>query len=324
MTQPITRRFRALLAGAAAAALALGACSNDTTATQTEAEAPQTTVASDATFPVDVSTGGPDSTTTITIEALPEAIISLSPTATETLFAIGAGDQVIAVDDNSNYPEEAPTTDLSGFEPNVEAILGYGPDLVVSATDNPDMIGALEQAGVPTLVLPSAVDLDDAYDQMARLGLATGHITESTDLVETMQAEIGSIVAEAPELTGTTYFHELDPTLYTVTGSTFIGQVYSLFGLESIAEDGTDAYPQLSEEYVVDADPNLIFLADTQCCQVTSAVIAERAGWENLTAVTGGNVVELDADISSRWGPRVVDFVETIGEQVTELDSGDE
>ncbi|RMH67259.1 MAG: ABC transporter substrate-binding protein, partial [Actinomyces sp.] len=114
-----------------------------------------------------------------------------------------------------------------------------------------------------------------------------------------------------------TYYHELDDTLYTVTSGTFVGEIYALFGLENVADpadaDGSAfGYPQLSAEYLVDADPDLIFLADTKCCGQSAATVAARPGWDTLTAVREGHVVELDDDIASRWGPRVVDFARAV------------
>ena len=119
-----------------------------------------------------------------------------------------------------------------------------------------------------------------------------------------------------------TYFHELDTALYTVTSDTFIGQIYGLLGLESIADEAAGAadaggYPQLSEEFIVDADPDVIFLADAQCCDQSPATVAARPGWENLTAVTSGNVVVVDEDVASRWGPRTVDFLREVAEALS-------
>ena len=252
----------------------------------------------------------------------PTSIVSLSPTATETLWALGAEDQVVAVDDQSNYPKGVPTTKLSGYTPNVEAILAHEPDLVVSSGDSGDLVAGLDAAGVRTLVLPAATDLDDAYSQIERLGAATGHVAEAAELVADMQNDIDAALAKAGSAEGLTYFHELDPTLYTVTGKTFIGEVYGLFGMTSIgdAAAGGDDYPQLSEEYVVEADPDLVMLADTDCCDVTPAKAAARPGWSGMKAVRNGHVLEVDTDISSRWGPRVVDFVQAVAEVVSELE----
>ena len=256
----------------------------------------------------------------------PERIVSLSPTATEMLFAIGAGDQVEAADDNSDFPEEAPTTDLSGFEPNVEAIVDHDPDLVVIANDLGDVVAGLDAAGVETLLLPAAETIQDTYDQIEQLGAVTGHVDEAAELVAGMKADIDELVADLPERDEPlTYYHELDPTFFSVTSETFLGELYSLAGLENIADPAdTDAsgYPQLSAEYILEQDPDLIFLADTKCCDQDAAAVAARPGWSELTAVQNDGVVELDDDIASRWGPRVVDLLDSIVEGVQAVPSG--
>jgi iron complex transport system substrate-binding protein len=275
----------------------------------------------------DEPSGGAAATTTAADAAAPERIVSLSPTATEMLFAIDAGGQVVAVDDNSNYPSEAPASDLSGLEPNVEAIIGYEPDLVVLSEDPGDVEAGLEAADVETLLLPAATTLDDTYQQIEQLGEVTGHAPEADELVASMRGEIDDLVASLPDSEGSapTYYHELDPTFFTATSSTFIGDVYSLAGLENIADAAdTDAsgYPQLSAEYVLEQDPDLIFLADTNCCQQSAETVAARPGWSDLSAVRQDNVVELDDDIASRWGPRVVDLLETVIDAVNRVPAG--
>jgi iron complex transport system substrate-binding protein len=239
------------------------------------------------------------------------------------LFAIDAGDQVVAVDDQSNYPEEAPRTDLSGFEPNVEAIVAEDPDLVVLSEDTGDVVAGLEAADVGALLLPAATTLDDSYDQIEKLGDVTGHADEAADVVQGMQDDIEEITSSLPEREGEapTYYHELDQTLYTATSSTFIGQVYDLVGLENIADAADDGsgYPQLSAEHIIDQDPDLIFLADTKCCGQTAETVAARPGWAEVTAVRQDHVVELDDDIASRWGPRVVDLLRTVADEVARV-----
>jgi iron complex transport system substrate-binding protein len=269
----------------------------------------------------DSTTTADETPTTAAVAAAPEAIVSMSPTATEMLFAIGAGDQVVAVDDFSNHPPEAPVTDLSAYEPNLEAVTSYEPDLVV-LTDGSDLEAGLEQVGIDTLVLPAAATLDDTYDQIAQLGDVTGHGDEADELISSMQEEIEALVEEVPERdTPLTYFHELDSTLFSVTSNTFIGELYALAGLENVADpadaDGqSGGYPQLSAEFLIDADPDLVFLADTKCCEQTAATFAARPGFGGLRAVTAGQVVELDDDIASRWGPRVVDLLREIVDAV--------
>ena len=284
----------------------------------TASAAPSEAASDAAQFPVTVEAANGE----VTLDEQPTSIVSLSPTATEMLFAIDAGDQVTAVDDFSTYPSDAPTTDLSGFEPNVEAIAGYEPDLVVIADDGADLSTSLGELDIPVLVMPAAQTLDDTYAQIGQLGAATGHDAGAAALVEQMRDDIDKITGDLP---GTdeplTYYHELDDTYYSVTSNTFIGQIYELAGLTNIADEVDDdagGYPQLSEEFIIDADPDLIFLADTTCCGQTAETVAERPAWDQITAVRDGGVVELDDDVASRWGPRIVDLLRTVGDAVAE------
>jgi iron complex transport system substrate-binding protein len=247
----------------------------------------------------------------VTIDERPERIVSLSPTATEDLFAIGAGGQVIAVDDQSNFPPEAPATELSGFEPNVEAIAGFEPDLVVFATDPGDLGSSLEGLGITALQLDAAPTLEVAYEQIEQLGLATGHVDEARTLVNDMRSRIEGLVDAADPAPGTSFYYELDDTLYSVTSDTFIGQLFEMLGLENIADEvgkGSGGYPQLSAEYILASDPDLIFLADTKCCGQSLETVSRRPGWHELSAVTGDDVVPLNDDVASRWGPRILDL----------------
>ncbi len=256
----------------------------------------------------------------------PARIVSISTVATEMLFAIGAGDRVVAVDSMSNHPAEAPVTDLSGFEPNVEAILGFEPDLVVLSYDPGDVVASLDAVGVATLIQGAAYTIADTYSQIEALGAVTGDEAAAAALVADMQAEMAALVDSVrPRDEPLSYYHELDDTLFTVTSSTFIGEVYALAGLANAADpadaDGSAwGYPQVSAEYLLDADPDLIFLADTRCCAQNASSIATRPGWDNLTAVQRGRIVELDDDVASRWGPRIVDFLTAIVEAVNTVD----
>lgn len=316
------RRSLSFLGLLASVCLVLAGCAGSGSSTEPGDSAAGAGASSAAgeSFPVDVLSGKPDGGEYITVESRPTAIVSLSATATEMLWAIEAGDQVVAVDDQSNYPPGVPTTKLSGYEPNVEATLAYEPDLVVAAADSGDLVASLEAAGVPTLLLPSASDLPEAYSQMERLGAATGHVAEAAELVADTRTGIEQAVADAPDVEGATYFHELTPELFTATGGTFIGEIYGLFGLTSIADAAAsgDEYPQLSGEYVVSADPDFVFLADTDCCGVTADKVRGRAGWGELAAVENDQIHVVDKDIASRWGPRVDDFAELVNTVLTE------
>jgi iron complex transport system substrate-binding protein len=308
------------LAAALAALVALFplACGGD----GDEAAAPRVTTAAveqpAARFPVTIeAANGP-----VVLEERPDRIVSLSPTATESLFAIGAGDQVVAVDDQSNHPADAPRTDLSGFQPNVEAIVGYEPDLVVAGFDPGGLVDGLEEVGATVLLQPAARDLDEAYAQIEELGAATGRVEEAGELVEDMDTRIGELVESASaDAEGLSVYHELGPDLFSATSQTFIGSVYELLGLENIADEaggGAPDYPQLSAEYVLSADPDLVVLADTRCCGQTAATLASRPGWKRIGAVADGRVVEAEDDVASRWGPRTVEFVELVAAAIEE------
>jgi iron complex transport system substrate-binding protein len=235
------------------------------------------------------------------------------------LFAIGAGKQVVAVDDQSNYPTSAPKTDLSSFKPNVEAVATYKPDLVVISAGG-EVAKGLEALGTQVLVQPAVKDLAGTYGQLQELGRATGHVGEAGAVVTKMKKDLAALKASLPSgVQGLTYYHELDNTLFTATSKTFIGSVYATLGLKNIADAAdkdASGYPQLSAEYILQADPDLIFLADTKCCQQSAATVAQRAGWSQIKAVKNGAVVQLDDDIASRWGPRVVDFVRTVAQRL--------
>ena len=327
-------RIRGLIALLALLAFVVTACGSSTAEPASSAAQASTTTGAPST----TSAPGPETTTTTEVEGpfavveaangtvevaeRPEAIVSLSPTATEMLFAIGAGSQVIAVDEFSYYPDEAPVTDLSGFTPNLEAIGAYEPDLVIVANDLDGIVGALDAVGVPVLLLPAAAQFSDVYDQMRTLGVATGSVESAEQAASTLEADIQSAIdAAGTRAQGLAVYHELDPTLYSITSSTFIGLVYEAFGLENIADpadvDGF-GYPQLSAEYVIEADPDLVFVTD--CCGDTSETVAERPGWDNVSAVANGSITVVDDDVSSRWGPRLVEFFRAVSDAIVSLD----
>lgn len=309
MFRSISPSLRRLTALGAVALLGLAACGSDDAESAASAPAPTEAPA------VSEAPAATDAPMTSDAPAALK-IVSLSPSATEMLFAIGAGADVIAVDDQSNFPDEALAiqTDLSGYTPNVEAIAKYEPDLVVH-DGTTDLSAQLKAIGIADWVGAAPVTFDDIYAQIEQLGAATGRVGEAAELVAQMQADIdaavASVTAPAAPLR---FYHELDDTLYSVTSNTFIGQVYGLFGLQNIADtaEGTTDYPQLSAEFVISQSPELIFLADTKCCGQSIETVGARAGWDAVSAVIGGGVVELDDDVASRWGPRVVDLVQQV------------
>ena len=256
----------------------------------------------------------------------PESIISLSPTATEMLYAIGAGDLVLAVDDFSNFPPEAveKMRGLSGWEPNVEAIAGLDPDLILTDGTNPDFLAQLDTLGIAHWEGEAAVSFDDVYAQIEQLGAATGHVAEAVELVARMQSDVATVKAGLPELDEPlTYYHELDGTFYTVTSDTFIGAVYEEIGLVNIADAVGEGnpYPQLSAEFILAENPDLVFLACTIYCGESAETVAARPGWASLDALAHGGVIEMNDDVASRWGPRIVEYLQAVGAAVSQVAS---
>jgi iron complex transport system substrate-binding protein len=309
-----TKTLAGVLAGCA---LLLAACGDDGSPTVAVGDAPAPIPAPS---PAPTSAPAPAPTSTV-----PQRIISLSPTSTETLFAIGAGDQVIAVDEFSNHPPEATELphDLSGYEANLEAIAGFEPDLVVSDGTNPDLLAGLDTLGIAHWEGRAAATLGDVYTQIEELGGVTGHADEAAALVAAMEADVEQILAEVPPLDEPlTYYHELDGSYFTVTSDTFIGSIYSMVGLRNIADAmETDAgpYPQLNAEFIIASDPDLVFLACTKYCAESARTVAARPGWAVMTAVSTGAVIEMDDDVASRWGPRVVDYLRSVADAVAEV-----
>jgi iron complex transport system substrate-binding protein len=243
----------------------------------------------------------------------------MSPTATEMLFAIGAGSQVKAVDKNSDYPTSAPHTSLDAYQLNAEAVANYKPDLVVVSGLPAKQTAQLTALHIAVMDEPAATDLQGTYTQLAQLGQATGHQDGAAAEAAKMKTDIAAILKDTPKpAAGAKYYYELDQTYYSVTSSTFVGRTLGLFGLRSIADAAKGAaasggYPQLTSEFIVKANPAYVFLADTKCCKQTPATVAKRPGWSALGAVTGARVIPLDDDIASRWGPRIVDLLRTVG-----------
>ncbi len=273
--------------------------------------------ASGTTFPLTIH--APNGT--VRIAAKPKAIVSLSATGTEMLYAMGAGSQVKAVDQDSDYPKGVPTTGLDGNNPNVEAIASYRPDLVVVSQDTSGLSHKLNALGITVLSDPAAVSLNQEYQQFDQLGEATGHSAQAKAQVATIKARIAEIVQSTPKVAHRTYYYELDQTFYSETSSTFIGQVLGLLGLKSIADSATGAaasggYPQLSGEFILKSNPDYILLADTICCNQSPATVATRPGWSTLSAVKEDRVLGLNDDIASRWGPRIVNLLQVVSDEL--------
>jgi ABC-type Fe3+-hydroxamate transport system substrate-binding protein len=252
----------------------------------------------------------------------PKRIVSMSASVTESLFAIGAGKQVIAADNYSNYPKGAPTTKLSAYDPSAEAIAKYKPDLVILSNDTKNVVKGLKTLKIPVLLQPAPANIATVYTQITELGRRTGHVTEAAKTVDRIKADVAEIVGTA-DVAGLSYFYELDSTLYSQTSQTFLGRLLGKLGLVNIADaaQATSPYPQLSAEYVINTNPDLVILADTKCCGQSKATVAARPGWATMKAVHGDGVVPLDDDIASRWGPRIVGLLRLVATAAAKVKS---
>jgi len=318
-----TRTLALAAAAAVSAAAALAGCASAASTPAGTVSSPAASPAPAAgrsSFPVTVAAANGR----VTIKTRPARIVSLSATLTEDLYAVGAGPQVVAVDQDSDYPATAPVTKLSGLTPNLEAIARYQPDLVVSYQDANGLVSGLGKLGIPVLIEPPAATIGEVYDQIDQIGQATGHLAQAGKITASMKAQIAATVRRAGSShPGLTYYWELTANpYYSVTSSTFIGQVVGLFGLKSIADAANKAsdggYPELSEEYIIKAQPRIIFLTDNQAAYggQTPAVVARRPGWSAIPAVQDHEVIGLNDDIASRWGPRLPQLVAEIAQAV--------
>jgi iron complex transport system substrate-binding protein len=314
------KRPTALRAAAAAVTLtvlaALTACSSSGSGNADTVTPGTSATVSSGTFPVTVGD--------ITLSQRPTHIVSLSPTATDMLYAIGAGPQVAAVDKNSaayfttHQVAGAPRSDLDAYQPNAEAIAGINPDLVVISNDTNKIKEQLNKLKIPVYVGSAATTLDDTYKQETDLGQLTGHVDGAAGAVAKEKSQIQTIAAEAPKRSKPlTYYYELDQTLYSVTSKTFVGSLFTMVGMTNIADpadaDGkAGGYPQLSSEAVIKANPDLIFLADTVCCKQSATTVAQRAGWPSISAVANHRVIGLDDSLASQWGTQVPDLLQKI------------
>ncbi|MBA8825827.1 iron complex transport system substrate-binding protein [Saccharopolyspora lacisalsi] len=310
------RRLTALLTTVMALLVGVTACA--TRQQPDEPPAPGNDAASG--FPTRVTIGDQEP---VTLAEQPKRIVSLSPSATETLYAIGAGEQVVAVGKNSDHPERAPQTPMSALSVSTATVAGYEPDLVILPAGSTELAEGLRAVDVSVLPTPSASGLDAAYRQIEALGNATGHSDQARRTTRRMRSDIAEIVADTPKPSRPlSYYHEISPSFYTTTSRSFVGEVYGLFGLTNIADSAGGKFPQLSEEHILQADPDLIFMADTKSAGVTANAATARPGWGSLSAVRAGNVFELNDDVASRWGPRVVDFARAISKAVARAQNG--
>jgi iron complex transport system substrate-binding protein len=258
-------------------------------------------------------------TSTTIARPAPKVVVSLSPTATETLFALGAGAIVKAVDEQSTYPPSAPRqAGLVATTATADQMKALQTDLVIVSDST---VGdRLTAAGVVVVVQLPAKNLEDVYAQIKELGRTVGHETEAEKVVTGMRARITTIVAKGrPQTTPLRYYHERNEQFGSVSSNSFLGQLYGLLNLHSIADDvgqGERDFPTLSSDNIVRANPDVIFLADGACCHQTPDTMAARPGWSAIKAIKNNAVVTIDDDLASRWGPRIVDLLQAVANRL--------
>ena len=258
---------------------------------------------------------------TVELEGYPQRIVSISPSITEILFAVDAGEQMIGRDEFSIYPEEALSLEIIGSPRggfSTESIIALEPDLVICAQIIPEeQITVLEDLGLSVYWQANPQDFETLYANITDLAKITGHEAEAAALVEELQQRVAAVddivsqVDSKPKV-----FYEIDATTdpgnpWTTGAGTFIDYIINRAGGVNIAADlGTD-YAQISSEKVIEEDPDIILLADAMY-GTTPESVAERAGWENITAVQEGAVNPFDPGILSVPGPRLVDGLEEV------------
>jgi iron complex transport system substrate-binding protein len=303
-------------------ALVLVACAGQTAPTSptTEPEAPileRQPVTEPTPEPITLSDGlGRE----VTLEGTPERIVSLAPSITEGLYAIGAGELLVGRTDFDNYPpqvEDLPS--VGGFAAeniSVETIVALEPDLVLGgATSHEALAEQLSASGIPLFIF-DPVSIDDVYANLETMGRITDHQTDAQAVVQEMQARIQAVqdaVADVPEAERPAVFYEVwDEPLMTAGPNTFVSQMVELAGGVNVFADAAEDYPIISQEVVFERAPVVILGPTTHGETFGAEVVAARPGWDSLPAVQTGRVYVLDGDIVSRPGPRIAEGVELI------------
>ncbi len=250
-----------------------------------------------------------------------QKIISLAPSNTEILYALGAGGQVIARDDYSNYPPEAETLPSLGDTMGTlsfEQITSLQPDLVLAAPlTSPEQVKSMEDLGLTVFVLPNPVTLPDLYDNLKTVGVLTGHEDEASSLVDTLKERVAVVeeklanIQERPLV-----FYELDGTdpakPWTAGPGTFVDYLIQQAGGTNLGAELSGEWVQISQEELILQNPDVILLGDVLYGGVTAQQVAERPGWAQINAVKNGKVLPFNDDLVSRPSPRMVEGLEEL------------
>lgn len=258
----------------------------------------------------------------VTLAGPAQKVVSLAPSTTEILYAIGAGAQVVGRDKNSDYPEDAKkVAEISGEgygKVNAEAVLALGPDLVLAADITPqEQIKSLEDLGLTVFALPNPTELDGMYDNLRTVATLTGHTDETETLITSLKARVKAVEDKlAPISSRPLVFYEIDGTdpkaPWTAGPGSFIETMIEMAGGSNVGSGLKDQWAQISLEELVKQDPAIIVLGDTVFGGNTPELVKQRAGWDGLTAVKNDKIFPFDDNLMSRPGPRLVDGLEAL------------
>jgi iron complex transport system substrate-binding protein len=258
---------------------------------------------------------------TVTLAGPAQRVVSLAPSNTEILFAIGAGAQVVGRDETSDYPAEAvslPTVGgWSGF--STESIVALHPDLVLAqggGLNSPELVASLEGLGLTVYVLPNPPTIEAMYTNLETVGILTGHEAGATTLVDLLKRRVAAVDQKILPLSyAPTVYYELDATEptkpYTAGPGSFVDLLITRAGGINIGAELQGQWAQISLEQLVVANPTIIILGDAAYGE-TPEKVAQRPGWGTLAAIQAGQVFPFDDNLVSRPGPRLVDGLEAM------------
>ncbi len=261
---------------------------------------------------------------TVALEEPAQRIVSLAPSVTEVLFAVGAGEQVVGRDSFSNYPPEASVIqDVGGWmgEYSIETIASLEPDLVIAAEINtPEQVSALEKMGLTVYYLANPVEVAGIYDMLQTVGELSGHQAEAEKLSESLKERVQQVEKTIEKATTRPLvFYELDGTdpakPWTPGPGNFLDELIRTAGGENVGAGLQSSWAQISVEELLVQDPDIILLGDS-IYGMTPDQVAARAGWDGLTALDEGRVYEFNDDLVSRPGPRLVDGLEELAKLI--------
>jgi iron complex transport system substrate-binding protein len=256
--------------------------------------------------------------TNVTFTTSPKRIISLSPGVTEVLYAVGASDHIVATDRFSDFPEAAQhTPKLEYSNPSAEVAVGHTPDLVIMATRQKAQVQQFRDLRLTVLYLEEPASIPAVLDQITMLGHLTERSIEAERLVASMRLRIDAVTSKVANVTtGPRVFYEVSPDLYSASPDTFIGSSLALLKAQNIAQGARTAFPQLSAETVIGADPEVVILSDGESAKQDAGTVSARPGWADVSAVKAKRIFPIDPNLANRPGPRVVEALERLAKML--------